>query len=76
MAKIADRVVVMRHGEVVEAGLTAEVLANPRHDYTRLLLDSVPEMRTDWLDGKGRNRRQTPANQNSDQSLSQDRIAQ
>jgi peptide/nickel transport system ATP-binding protein len=42
---------------VVETGLTAEILANPQHDYTRLLLDSVPEMRTDWLDGKGRNRR-------------------
>lgn len=76
MAKIADRVVVMRHGEVVETGPTAEVLANPRHDYTRLLLDSVPEMRTDWLDGKGRNRRHPPANPCSEQSLTQDRIAQ
>ncbi|MFF2573500.1 ABC transporter ATP-binding protein [Streptomyces sp. NPDC058084] len=39
---VTDEVVVMRHGAVVEAGATAEVLAAPRHPYTRLLLDSVP----------------------------------
>ncbi len=32
----------MRHGAVVEQGGTAEVLAAPRHPYTRLLLESVP----------------------------------
>ena len=41
-AQICDRVAVMRHGEIVEQGLTAEVFNNPRHDYTRLLLESVP----------------------------------
>ncbi|MER6999737.1 ABC transporter ATP-binding protein [Streptomyces sp. NPDC000410] len=39
---VTDEVLVMRHGRVVEAGPTAEVLAAPRHPYTRLLLDSVP----------------------------------
>ncbi|MFF0968400.1 ABC transporter ATP-binding protein [Streptomyces sp. NPDC003703] len=39
---VTDEIVVMRHGAVVEAGPTAEVLAAPRHPYTRLLLDSVP----------------------------------
>ncbi|MFF7442857.1 ABC transporter ATP-binding protein [Streptomyces sp. NPDC008122] len=39
---VTDDVVVMRHGAVVEAGPTAEVLAAPRHPYTRLLLESVP----------------------------------
>ncbi|MEU6170495.1 ATP-binding cassette domain-containing protein [Streptantibioticus parmotrematis] len=39
---VTDDVVVMRHGRVVEAGPTADVLADPRHAYTRLLLDSVP----------------------------------
>ncbi|MFD4532840.1 ABC transporter ATP-binding protein [Kitasatospora sp. NPDC058397] len=39
---VTDEVVVMRHGRIVESGPTAEVLARPRHAYTRLLLDSVP----------------------------------
>ncbi|MFF0739292.1 ABC transporter ATP-binding protein [Streptomyces sp. NPDC004111] len=39
---VTDEVLVMRHGRVVEAGGTAEVLAAPQHPYTRLLLDSVP----------------------------------
>ncbi|MET9616504.1 ABC transporter ATP-binding protein [Kitasatospora indigofera] len=39
---VTDEVVVMRRGKIVESGRTAEVLARPRHPYTRLLLDSVP----------------------------------
>ncbi|MGW8485594.1 ABC transporter ATP-binding protein [Streptomyces sp. NPDC055886] len=39
---VTDEVIVMRHGRVIETGATAEVLAAPRHPYTRLLLDSVP----------------------------------
>ncbi|MET7942462.1 ABC transporter ATP-binding protein [Streptomyces sp. NPDC005302] len=39
---VTDEVIVMRHGRVVEAGPTAEVLSAPQHPYTRLLLDSVP----------------------------------
>ncbi len=35
---IADRVAVMRRGEIVETGGTAAIFANPRHDYTRALL--------------------------------------
>lgn len=50
VAKIADQVAVMHRGEVVENGATAKILGGPSHPYTRLLLDSVPEMRTDWLD--------------------------
>jgi oligopeptide transport system ATP-binding protein len=40
---VTDEVLVMRRGRVVEAGPTAQVLAEPRHPYTRLLLDSVPQ---------------------------------
>ncbi|KAJ54891.1 microcin ABC transporter ATP-binding protein [Actibacterium mucosum KCTC 23349] len=38
--KIADRVCVMKDGEIVEAGPTAEIFANPRHEYTRMLLEA------------------------------------
>ena len=38
--KIADRVCVMKDGEIVEHGLTAEIFANPQHHYTRTLLEA------------------------------------
>ena len=37
---MSDRVVIMRAGEVVETGLTPEVLANPKHPYTRELVSA------------------------------------
>ena len=46
---IADDVVVMLQGQVVEAGPKNEVMSPPHHDYTQLLLSSVPEMDPDWL---------------------------
>jgi microcin C transport system ATP-binding protein len=41
----ADRVVVMRNGQAVEQGDVAEVFANPRHDYTKMLLATEPRGR-------------------------------
>jgi oligopeptide/dipeptide ABC transporter ATP-binding protein len=41
---IADRIAVMYLGRIVEAGPTEEVLAAPRHPYTRALLSVVPEI--------------------------------
>jgi len=38
VAQICDEVLVMRRGDVVEHGSTAEVLRRPRHEYTRLLI--------------------------------------
>ena len=46
---IADDVVVMRKGKVVEAGPKEEVLTPPFADYTGRLLASVPQMDPDWL---------------------------
>ncbi|MGB0853678.1 MAG: ABC transporter ATP-binding protein [Pikeienuella sp.] len=47
---IADEVVVMKEGKVVEAGPKTEMFTPPHHSYTDLLLSSVPEMDPDWLD--------------------------
>lgn len=38
--KIADRVCVMKDGEIVETGPTAEIFKNPQHPYTRMLLSA------------------------------------
>ncbi|AGI66320.1 putative oligopeptide ABC transporter ATP-binding protein [Octadecabacter antarcticus 307] len=38
--KIADRVCVMKDGEIVEHGTTADIFANPQHAYTRTLLEA------------------------------------
>ncbi len=46
---IADQVVVMQNGRVVEAGPKDEIFSPPHHPYTDLLLASVPEMDPDWL---------------------------
>ena len=47
---IADEVVVMKEGRVVEAGPKKEMFKPPHHAYTDLLLSSVPEMDETWLD--------------------------
>jgi peptide/nickel transport system ATP-binding protein len=41
---VADEVLVMNRGAVVERGPTADVLSAPRTDYTRALLDAVPKI--------------------------------
>jgi oligopeptide transport system ATP-binding protein len=41
--RLADRVYVMRAGEVVEEGPTETIFLNPRNDYTRMLLAAEPE---------------------------------
>jgi len=48
---ISDEIVVMLQGRVVEYGPRDEILSPPHHEYTELLLASVPEMDPDWLDG-------------------------
>ena len=48
---IADEVVVMHRGRIVEKGSKRQVLSPPHEPYTELLLSSVPEMDPTWLDG-------------------------
>ncbi len=47
---ISDEVVVMLQGRIVEQGPCAEMFTPPHHEYTDLLLSSVPEMDPNWLD--------------------------
>jgi ABC-type oligopeptide transport system ATPase subunit len=49
---ISDTTMILRKGVLVERGPTASVFANPRHRYTKMLLDSVPQLHTKW-DGAG-----------------------
>jgi len=46
VARLADEVVVMREGEVVEHGPAHQVLHEPRHEYTQALLDAIPSEHT------------------------------
>ncbi len=47
---VSDYVMVLFHGQVVEAGPPKAVIGDPQHDYTRLLIDSIPwpDLNRDW----------------------------
>lgn len=47
---IADEVIVMLEGRIVEQGAKDNIFTPPHHDYTALLLSSVPQMDADWMD--------------------------
>ena len=54
VANIADEVVVMHHGEIMESGPCAELFTNPQHPYLKALMGAVPRM------GMGNDERLTP----------------
>ncbi|MCY3768666.1 MAG: ABC transporter ATP-binding protein [Gammaproteobacteria bacterium] len=58
---IADDIVVMYQGGIVEQGPKQQILDPPYEDYTELLLSSVPEMDPDWMDGLVERRRRGEA---------------
>src|SRR5690606_27696450 len=45
VADMADRIVVMRRGRIVEGGEARAIFSNPQHPYTRQLLAAVPTLR-------------------------------
>jgi ABC-type oligopeptide transport system ATPase subunit len=45
---ISDKAVILRRGQVVEAGPTGQVFGRPQHPYTRALLDAVPQLHRKW----------------------------
>lgn len=50
LEEVADRLVIMKDGEIVEAGSTASVMADPQHPYTQALLFSVPRIAGDLIE--------------------------
>lgn len=47
VANMADRVIVMYAGQIIEEGNVRDIFAEPRHPYTKALLDTVPTIRDD-----------------------------
>lgn len=50
-AYMADQLIVMKHGKIVDQGTREEVLRHPKSEYTRCLLSAVPEMEGERLVG-------------------------
>jgi peptide/nickel transport system ATP-binding protein len=48
---ISDTVAIMNRGRIVEYGLAEQVLTNPEHDYTRLLVSAIPHVGEKWDEG-------------------------
>ncbi len=51
-AYMSHKIVVMKEGKIVESGTRDEVIGNPKSDFTKKLLDSVPTMKCKHLKGK------------------------
>jgi peptide/nickel transport system ATP-binding protein len=47
VSQVADHVAVMRHGQILEQAPTRTLFTEPRHNYTKSLLSSIPTMQTD-----------------------------
>jgi peptide/nickel transport system ATP-binding protein len=50
IASLAEDIVVMSEGQVMEQGPVKKVLTQPEHPYTKVLMASVPHLRIGWLD--------------------------
>lgn len=43
MSALADRIAVMRYGQIVEEGHRRQIITDPQHDYTKALINALPE---------------------------------
>ncbi len=61
--RFCNKVIVMKRGAIVDGGAIEKVFAPPLHEYTALLMSSVPQMRPGWLDEtlRARSQKQTDA---------------
>ncbi len=59
---VSDTTLVLRNGRIVETGATEKVFGDPRHPYTKLLLDSVPRIAERWSEEQLIERIELPAN--------------
>ena len=60
VAQMADDVIVMKHGEIIERGPVRTVLKTPRHAHTRALLDALPSRRVARMnEGRGKETSET-----------------
>jgi len=50
---VADRMIVLYAGRIVEEGVTSEIIGDPQHPYTRLLMSSAPDPRLAPVDFQG-----------------------
>ncbi|MEM1300838.1 MAG: ABC transporter ATP-binding protein, partial [Pseudomonadota bacterium] len=62
VASFADEIAVLYNGRLVDFGTVDEVLSPPFHQYTELLVKSVPEMRVGWLDDTAEEQQRLAAN--------------
>lgn len=47
--EVADKILVMKEGKIVEEGKKSDILQSPRHVYTKRLLDAIPKVRTEAI---------------------------
>lgn len=70
IAEIADKVLVMRHGRVVEQNQTSAILDSPQDDYTRKLLAAVPRLHVSGGELQGNGVATSEGNEAQDKGIS------